>query len=119
MHSEYSASQQTIIDTLEKHINAELEGDLVTTMATMITNPHLHNVPTMVGGYGHEGVKSFYSNHLVGKFFPPDVKMQRVSLTVGKNQIIEELIISFTHTSIIDWMLPAIQPTGKKLKLAL
>jgi carboxymethylenebutenolidase len=117
MHSVYPVSQQAMVDVLEKHINAELEGDLVTTMATMTANPHLHNVPTMVGGYGYEGVKSFYSNHLIGKFFPPDVEMQRVSLTVGKNQIIEELIISFTHTTIIDWMLPAIQPTGRKVEV--
>ena len=117
MHSVYPVSQQAMVDVLEKHINAELEGDLVTTMATMTANPHLHNVPTMVGGCGYEGVKSFYSNHLIGKFFPPDVEMQRVSLTVGKNQIIEELIISFTHTTIIDWMLPAIQPTGRKVEV--
>ena len=72
----------------------------------MTSNPHLHNAPTMVGGYEHAGVRSFYSNHLVGKFFLPDVNMHRVSLTVGESQIVEELIISFTHTTLIDSMLP-------------
>jgi carboxymethylenebutenolidase len=31
-------------------------------MATMTDNPHLLNIPTMLGGDGYEGVKSFYKN---------------------------------------------------------
>jgi carboxymethylenebutenolidase len=87
-------------------------------MNTMNDNPHLHNIPSMVGGYGKEGVRNFYQKHLVGKFFPPDVKMQRVSLTVGDEQLVEELVISFTHTTEIEWMLPNIKPTNKKVQAA-
>jgi carboxymethylenebutenolidase len=54
-----------------RHMDAELAGDLETTLATMADNPHLVNVPSMVGGAGREGVRQFYANHLVGKFFPP------------------------------------------------
>ncbi len=110
--------QQKMLSTLEAHIKAELDGDLETTMETMSENPHLIHVPTIAGGYGKDNVRNFYENHLVGKFFPPDVKMDRVSLTVGENQIVEELIISFTHTSVIDWMLPNVPPTGKRVEAA-
>ena len=110
--------KQAMIDTFEKHVGAELAGDLETTMATMTTDPHLHNVPTMIGGVGREGVRNFYKNHLVGKFFPPDVKMTNVSSTVGDNQIVDELVISFTHTVPIDWMLPNVAPTGKPVEMA-
>ena len=113
-----SPKQQKMISIFEAHVKAELNGDLDTTMATMSNNPHLHNVPSMVGGYGKEGVKRFYQNHLVGKFFPPDVVMERVSLTVGEEQIVEELIISFTHTTVIEWMLPNIKPTDKNVEIA-
>jgi len=41
----------------------------------------------MVGGVGREGVRAFYRDHLVGKIFPPDVKMTNVSSTVGSDQI--------------------------------
>ena len=102
-----------MIELLEQHIQAEFAGDLDTTLSTMTADPHLHNVPNNIGGYGYQGVKDFYANHLVGKFFPPDVEMQRVSLTVGETQIVEELIIRFTHTSVIDWMLPGISPTNR------
>src|SRR5207253_2389750 len=76
-------SKQAMIDTFQKHVAAELAGDLDTTMATMSADPHLNHVPTMAGGVGREGVRNFYRDHLVGKFFPPDVKMTNVSSTVG------------------------------------
>ena len=99
-------------------MKTELDGDLDTTMATMSDNPHLHNVPTMMGGVGRQGVRDFYRNHLVGKFFPPDAKMVTVSRTVGTDQIVDEEVISFTHTRTIDWMLPGARPTGKKVDMA-
>ncbi len=111
-------SKHEMLDTFKKHVDAELAGDLETTMATMTANPHLHNVPSMVGGVGRDGVRKFYKNHLVGKFFPPDVKMTNVSSTVGDSQIVDELVISFTHTTPIDWMLPGVAPTGKPVEIA-
>ena len=107
-----------MIDLFQKHVNAELAGDLDTTMATMSDHPHLNHVPTMAGGVGREGVRAFYRDHLVGKFFPPDVRMASVSRTVGETKIVEELVISFTHTTTIDWLLPDIAPTGKPVEMA-
>src|ERR1700733_5095481 len=101
-----STAQQAMIELFQKHVAAELSGDLNTTMATMTDDPHLNHVPVMAGGVGRKGVRAFYHDHLVGKFFPPDVKMTNVSTTVGLDQIVEELFISFTHTTQIDWLLP-------------
>lgn len=39
------------------------------------------------------------------------------SRTVGKNQVVDELILSFTHDIEIKSMLPWIQPTGKYVEL--
>ena len=119
MSTNYTEEEQVTINLLEQHVNAELRGDLATTMSTMTDAPHLLNIPNMMGGDDYAGVKRFYENHLVGKFFPPDVEMHRISLTVGKHQIIEELVIQFTHTEIVDWMLPNIPPTGKKVEVGL
>jgi carboxymethylenebutenolidase len=116
--SDLSPSQQALMDLFQQHVNAELEGDIETTMATMTDHPHLNHVPVMTGGVGREGVRRFYSDHLVGKFFPPDVEMISVSRTVGEDQIAEELIIRFTHTMAIDWMLPGVQPTGRRVETA-
>jgi carboxymethylenebutenolidase len=111
-------AQQAMVALFEKHVNAELAGDLDTTMNTMTDDPHLDHVPTMAGGAGREDVRAFYREHLVGKFFPPDVKMTIVSRTVGHDQVAEEMVISFTHTTPIDWLLPGIAPTGKHVEMA-
>ena len=111
-------AQQAMFDIFQKHVKAELDGDLETTMATMTANPHLTNVPNNMGGVDWQGVRDFYANHLVGKFFPPDVEMLSVSQTIGDDQIVDELVIKFTHTKVIEWMLPGVAPTGKKVEAA-
>ena len=97
----------------EEHMEAELAGDLNKTMATMSANPHLVNVPTMVGGQGQQGVRTFYANRLIGQFFPPDVKFETISRTYSPRRLVDELIISFTHTTEMDHILPGVKPTGK------
>ena len=112
-----SAEQQAMVALFQRHVDAELAGDLDTTMATMTDSPHLNHVASMAGGVGRDGVRAFYRDHLVGKF-PPDVKMTNVSRTVGQDQVVEELVISFTHTTPVDWILPGVPPTGKRVEVA-
>jgi carboxymethylenebutenolidase len=116
--TDLTSAQQKMVALFQQHVGAELNGDLETTMATMNDSPHLNHVPTMAGGVGRDGVRAFYRDHLVGKFFPPDVKMTTVSSTVGYDQVVEELFISFTHTTTIDWLLPGVAPTGKFVEMA-
>jgi carboxymethylenebutenolidase len=101
-----------------EHMDAETGGDLETTLATMAENPHLVNVPTMVGGAGADGVRSFYADHLIGQFFPPDVEFTPVSRTYGDDRLIDEIVITFTHTIVMDWMLPHVAPTGRRVSVA-
>ena len=112
-----SPSLQAKLDAIfSAHMDAELVGDLDQTLATMAPNPHLVNGPTMVGGQGSRGVRAFYAKRLIGQFFPPDVMFETVSRTYSEERLIDEIIISFTHTSKIDWMLPGVEPTGKRVE---
>jgi len=115
--AELTEKQKQMVALFQQHVGAELAGDLDTTMNTMTDDPHLNHVPTMAGGVGREGVRAFYRDHLVGKFFPPDMKMTNISSTVGENQVVEELYISFTHTTPIDWLLPGVPSTGKFVEM--
>jgi len=115
-----SPAKQTLIDAFQQHIDAELRGDLNTTLATMTLDPHLNNIPTMIGGVGLQGVKNFYSGLiLTGKFFPPDTEMTPISRTIDEHQMVDEIIFKFTHTTEIGWMLPNIAPTGKRVEIPL
>src|SRR5262249_10186670 len=48
---------------------------------------------------------------------PPDLEMVPVSRTIGQNQVVDELIARFTHSIRMDWLLPGIAPTGKRVEL--
>lgn len=101
----------------DKHVKFEFEDkDVDLTMKTMVKEPYVHHVPVMTGGVGYNRVYNFYKYDFVGKM-PKDVKITRISRTVGKNQVVDELILSFTHDIEIKSMLPGIQPTGKYVEL--
>ena len=61
-------------------------------------------------------VANFYKAYLVGRM-PDDTKLERVSRMIGKDQVIDEIILKFTHDRQIDFMLPGIPPTGKYVEL--
>jgi|SRR5918912_901410 carboxymethylenebutenolidase len=44
-------------------------------------------------------------------------KCQMISRTVGKDHVVDELILKFTHTREIEFMIPGIAPTGKYVEL--
>ncbi|QDP73536.1 ester cyclase [Legionella israelensis] len=115
-----TAEQQELLDAFNKHVQAELQKDLDTTLATMTTSPHINNIPTLIGGVGSDGVKEFYRSMILeGKFFPPDTEMIPVSRTIDQYQLVDEIIFKFTHTTEIGWMLPNIAPTGKQVAIPL
>ncbi len=116
--TDVSPTHQAMLDTFQQHMAAELIGDLDATMATMTDNPHVNHVPVLTGGVGYEGVRQFYRDHLVGKLFPPDVELITISRTIGDDQLVDELVLKFTHTQPVDWMLPGIPPTGKRVEVA-
>jgi carboxymethylenebutenolidase len=72
----------------------------------------------MTGGVGHDQLKRFYKYHFIGGN-PEDTTLTPVSRTVGADQIVDELLFSFTHTSEVDWMLPGVAPTGRRVEIPL
>ena len=100
-------------------MQAELKADLEATMATMVDTPHLINLASGTGGVGAEAVRAFYANQLIGQFFPPDVAFIPISRTVDGEQLVDELVIRFTHTEPIGHLLPGVAPTGRRVEMAL
>lgn len=101
----------------DKHVKCEFQDhDVDATMKTMVREPYVHHVPMMTGGIGYDSVYNFYKNHFVGKM-PEDTKIERISRTVGKDQVVDELILKFTHSREIDYLIPGVAPTGKYVEL--
>jgi carboxymethylenebutenolidase len=104
-------------EVLDEHIKCEFEKhDVEATMKTMVKEPYVHHVPTLTGGIGYVGVYNFYNDEFINKM-PDDTKFVRISRTIGKDQVVDELILSFTHDRELDFMLPRIPPTGKYIEL--
>jgi carboxymethylenebutenolidase len=99
----------------DAHTDAEFKTrDIEATMATMGANPHVNHVPVMTGGYGADAVRRFYQTWFIGRW-PEDVTITLVSRTVGETQLVDELILSFTHDCEMPAILPGIKPTGRKV----
>ena len=64
----------------------------------MVKGPYVHHVPVLTGGVGYDGVYNFYKKNLVGKM-PKDTKFERPSRTVGKDQVVDELIFKIYSRS--------------------
>jgi len=101
----------------EEHCRYEFESrDVEATMKTMVDEPYVNHVPTMTGGIGRAQLTRFYKYHFVNSN-PPDMRMTVISRTVGTNSIVDEMLVSFTHTTPVDWMLPGVPPTGKPVEI--
>jgi carboxymethylenebutenolidase len=102
---------------LDAHTAAEFEThDIEATMATMSGNPHVTHVPTMTGGKGFAAVKSFYDTWFIGHW-PEDTVVTPLSRTVGESQVVDEVIITFTHDREMPALLPGVKPTGRKVTI--
>ena len=103
--------------TFDAHVQAEFQDlDLGATMATMSADPYVHHVPTITGGNGIDGVRDFYGHHFIGQW-PADTETRQISRTIGDNQVVDELLMTFTHDRELDIMLPGIPPTGRRIEI--
>src|SRR5579864_7483051 len=103
----------------EEHTNHEfVTRDAESTLATMVEDAHVNHVPVMTGGFGKNALRAFYSQDFI-PCMPPDTRLTPVSRTVGENQLVDEMIFSFTHTQEMPWMLPGIAPTFARVEIPL
>ncbi|MNB97097.1 Carboxymethylenebutenolidase [compost metagenome] len=104
-------------DLWDEHVRHEFDTrDVPATMATMVAEPYVNHIPTMTGGVGAKELSRFYQHHFVHGN-PKDMALTPLSRTVGASQIVDEFIMSFTHDTEIDWMLPGVAPTGRHVEI--
>jgi carboxymethylenebutenolidase len=111
--------QQTLDDLWEEHLRHEFATqDTTATLETMVPDAYVNHVPVLTGGVGHEQLREFYSQHFIPKM-PPDTEIVPISRTIGSERLVDEMIFRFTHTIEMDWMLPGIAPTGRRVECPL
>jgi carboxymethylenebutenolidase len=103
----------------QEHTSHEfVTRDTESTLATMVDDAYVNHVPVMTGGQGKDALRAFYSRDFI-PCMPLDTKLTPISRTVGENQLVDEMIFSFTHTQEMPWMLPGIAPTNLHVEVPL
>jgi len=92
--------------------------DTEATLATMVDDAYVNHIPTLTGGRGKAELRRFYSTDFIPKM-PPDTTLTPISRTIGADQLVDEMIFSFTHTIEMPWMLPGIAPTNRRVEVPL
>jgi carboxymethylenebutenolidase len=109
--------QQVLINLWEEHLGNEFRAhDVEATLTTMVPDAYVNGIPVMVGGVGHEQLRAFYGRHFIPQI-PPDTEMVPVSRTVGTDRLVDEMILRFTHSLRMDWLLPGLAPTGRPVEV--
>jgi carboxymethylenebutenolidase len=112
-------TKEQLIALWEEHVADEFQvKDPQATIDTMCEDAYVNHVPTLAGGHGRKDLLQFYSTDFI-PVMPPDMKLTPVSRTVGEDQLVDEMIVSFTHTQPIPWMLPGVAPTNRAVRIAL
>jgi carboxymethylenebutenolidase len=111
-------AQEALQAVWEEHIGHEFgTHSTEDALATMVENAYVNHIPVMTGGVGKPALREFYSKYFIPQM-PPDIELAPVSRTIGTNQLVDEMLVKFTHTIQMHWMLPGIAPTGKRIEVA-
>jgi carboxymethylenebutenolidase len=109
--------QRAMIDLWEEHLKAEFQDrDARASCGTMVPRPYVNHVPVLTGGLGRQQLEHFYGKYFIPGM-PADVELVPISRTVGQNRIVDEFVFRCTHTVQMDWLLPGVPPTGRRLEL--
>ncbi len=101
----------------ERHTACEFaEHDADATMRTMVAQPYVNHVPTLIGGVGYDDLRRFYKD-----FFIPgisaDTRIVPISRTIGPNRLVDEFLFCFTHDCEVNFMAPGVPPTGRYVEV--
>lgn len=79
---------------------------------------HVTIVPTLEGGVGRKKLEEFYREFFIPSLVE-DFEMRLISRTVGVDRVVDEMVVSFTHSDDVDWILPGVPPTNKPVEVAM
>ncbi|KAF2650982.1 NTF2-like protein [Lophiostoma macrostomum CBS 122681] len=94
------------------------KGSLALVRAMTQDSPHVTLLPTLEGGVGRKNLQEFYREFFIPSLVD-DFDLRLVSRTIGIDRVVDEMVVSFTHSDEVDWMLPGVPPTNKTVEIPL
>jgi carboxymethylenebutenolidase len=110
-------AQESLQALWEEHLQYEFgTHSTEDALATMVEDAYVNHIPVMIGGVGKPALREFYSRYLIPQM-PPDMELTPISRTIGTDQLVDEMVAKFTHTVWMEWILPGVAPTGKRVEV--
>ena len=117
--SQLSPEQQAMEKLWEEHLASEFKyKSAEAALNTMVDRPSVNHVPVMTGGLGRKQLTHYYDRYFIPQM-PPGTQITPVSRTIGRDRLVDEFVIKFTHSLQMDWLLPGVPPTNKPIEVAI
>jgi carboxymethylenebutenolidase len=101
----------------EEHLAGEFTTkDVEATLATMTEDASVDHVPVHTGGRGKEALRAFYRDNFIPSW-PDDTEQIPTNRVVGVNQLVDEIRTRFTHDRPMEWFVPGVAPTHKRVDI--
>jgi carboxymethylenebutenolidase len=101
----------------EDHLAGEFTTkDVEATLATMVDDASVDHIPVHTGGRGKGELRAFYRDVFIPSW-PDDLQQTPINRVVGDGQIVDEIRMTFTHDRPMEWFLPGVPPTHKRVEI--
>jgi carboxymethylenebutenolidase len=87
-------------------------------LETMVEDASVMHVPTQSGGRGKVELKPYYRDVFIPSL-PDGLEHKVTNRVVTDDCIVEEALVRLVHTKRMEWFLPGVPPTGKKIEIDL
>lgn len=112
-----SLSAQQLEKLWAEHLAGEFDTkDVEATLATMVDDAFVNHMPVNTGGRGKDELRTFYRDIFIPSW-PEDLQMTPVNQVIGDGQLVDELRLTFTHSRRMDWFLPGVAPTNRRVEI--
>jgi carboxymethylenebutenolidase len=90
--------------------------DVEATLDTMVDDAFVNHMPVGTGGRGKDQLRAFYRDDFIPSW-PDDLQITPVNRIIGDGQLADELHAVFTHSKQMNWFLPNVPPTNKRVEI--
>jgi carboxymethylenebutenolidase len=101
----------------DEHTDALLaRRDTTASLATVAPVPSILHIPAMTGAVGRQPLQRFYAEDFL-PHLPGDLVLARISRTVDRFRLVDEMTVSFTHDRELPWLLPGVSPVSRRAEV--
>jgi carboxymethylenebutenolidase len=101
----------------DEHTDALLaRRDVTASLTTVGPVPSVLHIPAMTGAVGSPALQRFYAEDFL-PHLPGDLILARISRTVDRFRLVDEMTVSFTHDQELPWLLPGVSPVFRRAEV--